>query len=90
MGIEANIKLTEDDWLNICKTQCTTSSSGLWREFIWKNSLRFFITPNVRQSQNGKPEDRQCWRICGNISTGHAHIFWEYPHIASYWAAVVR
>lgn len=47
---EANIEISEDDWLNICRTQSTTSSSGLWREFTWKNTLRFFITPNIKKS----------------------------------------
>lgn len=42
---EGNIQLTEDDWLNMCRTQSTTSSSDLWRELTWKNILRSFITP---------------------------------------------
>jgi len=40
--IEANITITEEEWSNICKIQSTTSSSGLWREFSWKNIIRFF------------------------------------------------
>lgn len=30
---EVNVQLSEHDWLNICRTQSTTSSSDLWREF---------------------------------------------------------
>ena len=52
---EANIALTEDDWLNICRTMCTTSSSDLWREYTWKNLLRFFITPKIKKSQSNNP-----------------------------------
>lgn len=39
---DANVKLTEEEWLNLCKTQSTTSSAHLWREFSWKNISRFF------------------------------------------------
>lgn len=31
---EAGVIISEDDWLNICKTVITTSSSGLWKEFM--------------------------------------------------------
>lgn len=37
---ENNIKLTKD-WLNICRTQFTTLSSDLLREFAWTNVLWF-------------------------------------------------
>lgn len=39
---EVGIGLNEEDWLNICKTIATTSSSDLWRDFTWKNTVRFF------------------------------------------------
>lgn len=87
---EANIKITEEDWLNICKTQSSTSSSGLWREFIWKNILRFFITPKIKGSQTNKPELGHCWRMCGNTSAGHFHIFWECPALSLFWENVIK
>ena len=31
---EANVALTEDDWVNICRTMCTTWSLDLWREYF--------------------------------------------------------
>lgn len=31
---EANMNLTEEEWLNICKIQSTTSSSDLWKNII--------------------------------------------------------
>lgn len=86
---EANIQLTEDDWVNICRTQSTTSSSDLWREFTWKNNLRFFITPKIKSLQTNNPEHGQCWRRCGDMSAGHFHIFWDCPNISSYWVEVV-
>lgn len=45
---EAKMKLTEDDWLNIRNTCCTISSSDLWREFIWKNTLRLYSPVMIR------------------------------------------
>lgn len=40
---KANIKLTEEDWLNICKTQSVTTNLNLWRELAWKNIVSFFF-----------------------------------------------
>uniref|UniRef100_A0A3B1IMJ8 Reverse transcriptase domain-containing protein n=1 Tax=Astyanax mexicanus TaxID=7994 RepID=A0A3B1IMJ8_ASTMX len=87
---EANVMLTEDDWTNICRTLSTTSSSSLWREFTWKNILRFFITPNIKKVQSNNPAHGQCWRICGNMSAGPFHIFWDCPNISEYWVDVVK
>lgn len=87
---DANIKLTEEDWLNICKVQSTTSSSNLWREFTWKNIMRFFITPRIKESQSNNPQHAQCWRKCGCASAGHFHIFWECPKITAYWTDVMK
>lgn len=56
----ADINLTEEEWLNICKTQVITSSSGEWRRFVWKNILRFFITSKIQQLQNGTPQWGRC------------------------------
>lgn len=86
---EANIQIPEDDWLNICKTMSTTSSSDLWREFTWKNTLRFFITPRIKSLQTNNPAQGRCWRGCGNMSAGHFHIFWECPIISSYWENII-
>uniref|UniRef100_A0A9J8C7C8 Reverse transcriptase zinc-binding domain-containing protein n=1 Tax=Cyprinus carpio carpio TaxID=630221 RepID=A0A9J8C7C8_CYPCA len=35
-------------------------------------------------------DDGQCWRMCGNMSAGHFHIFWECPIISLYWIEVVK
>lgn len=38
--------ITNEQWeLNLCELQWKTSSSTLWKEFSWKNLIRFFITP---------------------------------------------
>ena len=53
---EANIQLTEEDWLNIFRTFSTTSSSDLWREFTWKSTVRSFITPKTKSLQTNNPD----------------------------------
>ncbi len=45
---ELNIDISDDDWYEMCMTQCTTTSSQIWREFGWKNLTRFFITPQIK------------------------------------------
>ncbi len=82
---EANIKLTEGEWLNICRTQSTTSSSDLWRN---SPGIHLFITSKIKKSHSNKPEYGQCW-MCGNMSAGHFLTFWECPYISSYWVDVV-
>uniref|UniRef100_A0A3Q2ZLE5 Reverse transcriptase domain-containing protein n=2 Tax=Kryptolebias marmoratus TaxID=37003 RepID=A0A3Q2ZLE5_KRYMA len=63
---ELGILLTEDDWLNIWKTQITTSSSRIWREYCWKNVIRFFITPKI--TSKFKSRVQPCWRDCGALN----------------------
>lgn len=87
---DAAIELSEEDWLNICKTMATTSGSDLWREFTWKNTVRFFITPRVKELQSKNIEHGWCWRKCGYTSVGPFHIFWECPKISPYWSDVVK
>lgn len=70
---EANITLTDEEWLNICKTHVTTSCSGQWGEFVWKNLIRFFITPKIKHLQSGKPGCGHYWRRCENSLANHQH-----------------
>lgn len=63
----------------------TTSCSGLW-----KNTVRFFVTPYARCKQCNKPDKARCWRDCGNIKAGHFHIFWHCDGIAPYWSEVIK
>ena len=78
---EANTALTEDDWPNICEINSSTTSSGKWTEFPWKNIIRFFITPRRRYLQSGRTECGRCWRQCNNVMADHCHIFWCCPVI---------
>lgn len=86
---EAKITISENDWLNICKTQMGTSSSGYWREFSWKNIIRFFITPKIKQLQKGQTSYGKCWRECGNAQADHFHVFWDCPIIHSFWQDIM-
>ena len=78
-----DVQITDEDWYNICKTQCTATSSRTWREFCWKNITRYFITPKIRARVQTKQQP--CWRLCGNINVDHEHIFWNCPKISTYW-----
>lgn len=85
---ELDIVITKDIWMNAWKTQSTTTNSLGWRDFCWKNLIRFFITPK----QKGKQTDTQlrCWRECGENMVDHAHIFWLCPPIQTYWREVTE
>lgn len=49
-----NSELSVSDWQSMCRTQHTSTSSKEWREFGWKNLIRFFITPHIKTKQLGK------------------------------------
>ena len=68
----------------------STSSSGHWREFSWKNMIRFFITPKIKQLQKGQPSYGRCWRESGNSQADHFHVFWDCPIIRSCWRDVAE
>jgi hypothetical protein len=39
---EFNTYISDDDWQDMWKTHQTTTNSRIWREFSWKNLVRFF------------------------------------------------
>ena len=86
--LELNIKLSESDWHSMCKTQQTSTSSKRWREFGWKNLIRFFVTPHIKNKQLG--EQQQCWRQCGQMSANYSHVFWSCVNLQGFWDNVVR
>ncbi len=87
---ECGLVITEEDWLYMCSVQSTSTSSGLWREFCWRNLMRYFITPKLKSVQMGEMGGGLCWRNCGEQLAGHYHIFWGCPVIQSYWQGVTR
>lgn len=56
-----------------------------WREFCWKNLVRFFITPHQQRHYTTNSE---CWRQCQTDNANHHHIFWSCPALVSFWTNV--
>ncbi len=63
----------------ICKLQWATSRSSYWREFCWRNTISFFLTPKQKNKFLG---NTNCWRLCGSQDANNCHIF---PNIRSFW-----
>ena len=53
------------------KTHQTTNNSRIWRD-SWKNQVRFFITPKVKNKYNNT--NLTCWRECGVKDVDHSNI----------------
>ena len=85
---ELNTQITAEQWINICETQYTTTSSNTWREFCWKNITRYFITPKIKSKQLGIPQT--CWRGCVDEEANHYHVFWGCSRIQGYWNDVLE
>jgi len=85
---ELNIDISEDDWHSICSTQQSSTHSRGWREFGWKNIMRYFITPQIKSRQT--QEQQACWRKCGQMDVNHSHIFWSCEKIQTFWENITR
>lgn len=83
---DLGIELSEGEWRSICRTQQTSTCSRGWREFGWKNLIRFFITPHIKSKQLGLPQ--QCWRQCGQMGANHSHVFWSCSNLQPFWDGV--
>ncbi len=79
---ESGITISTEDWENICKLQWATSRSSYWREFCWRNTIGFFLTPKQKNTFLG---NSNCWRLCGSRDANHFHIFWDCSNIRSFW-----
>lgn len=80
---ELGVVIAPEDWINIFNCQSTTTASQQWRDFSWKNCIRFFRTPKQTAKQTGLQP--KCWRDCGCCLAGHAHVFWDCPVLKSFW-----
>lgn len=85
---ELDVILSESEWFSMCNTQQTSTSSRKWREFGWKNLIRFFITPQIKTKQ--LKLQQSCWRMCGHVDANHSHIFWSCIKIQSFWNNVIH
>ena len=83
---ELGEQITDDEWWNICKTQCTSTNSRSWREFNWKNTVKYFITPKIRR--RFASAQQPCWRECGQVNVDHAHIFWGCEKLQNFWQTI--
>lgn len=83
---DLNIVVAEEDWDQAWETRCSTTNSFFWRDFCWKNLIRFFITPHQTSRFSGSL--CHCWRECGSASADHAHVFWSCPSIQPFWNGV--
>lgn len=61
-----------------------STGSNIWREFCWKNIVRFFITP-AQKRYRGTGD--ACWR-CGTEGANHFHVFWSCQNIQGYWIGI--
>lgn len=84
---DAGIVISEEMWKGIWEFQSTTTCSADWREYCWKNVIRYFKTP---YQERYKGHDRPCWRQCGAERAGHFHIFWECPKLTFFWESIHR
>lgn len=82
---EATIEVTGEEWGEINTYQWKTTNSSSWREFGWKNTVRFFLTPVQR-----KFGDTKCWGSCGADKADHFHVFWGCPLINHYWKEIKK
>ncbi|KAA0701446.1 hypothetical protein E1301_Tti024034 [Triplophysa tibetana] len=83
--MEGNIQISNKNWVNICRVQWSTTGSNTWREFCWKNIIRFFITPTQKRHQGSGDA---CWRLCGFSGANHYHIFWDCPLLRPFWSQI--
>lgn len=82
---EGNMTISKESWTKICQLQWTTTGSNTWREFSWRNIIRYFITP-IQKRHLGSGD--ACWRQCGTKGANHYHIFWDCQVITSYWKEI--
>lgn len=77
--------LQEDQWYSVCQIQWKTTTSLAWREFSWKNMVRFFLT---LKQKGYSTNNADCWRQCQTVQADHYHIFWYCPVLAEFWKKV--
>ena len=83
---ELGESITEEAWLEMWENHQTTTQSHKWREFAWKNQIRFFTTPKITSKQTSQRQ--HCWRGCGEMEPHHTHVFWNCKAIELFWTQV--
>ena len=80
--VEMDIQITEREWQTALETQHTSTNSRGWKEFGWKNLIRFFITPHIKCKLTN--HNIECWRECG--TSGAEDIQSPKKRTSSSWA----
>lgn len=83
---ELAVDISDEMWYDMWVIHQTTTQSSGWREFSWKNQIRYFITPRIKSKQLKAPQP--CWRQCDQIDPDHTHVFWSCSKIQPFWEAV--
>uniref|UniRef100_A0A3P9LQY6 Reverse transcriptase domain-containing protein n=1 Tax=Oryzias latipes TaxID=8090 RepID=A0A3P9LQY6_ORYLA len=83
---EMSITISEKEWYSTCASTQSSTTSLKWREFNWKNLMRFFITPSIKSKLSANPQ--MCWRQCGAVNANHSHIFWNCSQIGPFWHSI--
>ena len=87
-GNELSIDIPDEEWRESLKENFQISQSKHWKEYAWKVSQRYFITPD--RCKSNKTEGTSCWRGCGEKKANQTHIFFPCSVIQVYWQNVMR
>lgn len=84
---ELLLKITDEDWMEICSNVHKTTGSLFWREFAWKILIQFFLTPKSMEKYKG---NSKCWRNCGENEADYLHIFYTCKVIQIFWKEAIE
>ncbi len=62
---------------------------GFVERIYMEEYFKIFITPKIKAAKSNKPKYGYCWRMYGEKSAGHFHLFWECCIVSSFWEKVV-
>lgn len=85
---ELKVEISDEEWHKMWMVHHSSTNSRIWREFAWKNLIRFFITPKMKSRQMHSRQ--KCWRGCGSFNVDHSHIFWNCQKIIVFWEMICR
>jgi len=83
---ELGEEIPDETWYDMWKTHQITTQSLKWREFSWKNLIRYFVTPKIKSKQINALQP--CWRLCNHMDPDHTHIFWNCTKVQPFWGNV--
>lgn len=81
-------KTVEEDWLQIWKAPCFTSSVLTIRFQAVKFALRWYLTP-AHLFKMKKLPNSYCWKDCG-LLRDYMHVWWECVEIKTFWTQILH